>query len=206
MSDSARSLKSPARRFSSRSVTSGQFIAFTTSRQYASRSLTMVVVRAGCVVVGALVGAGAACVDVVVPGALPDLSPSRHPLRTTATASAASIQFRPMSPVLSSGRGSPAKQRVRWFAPALVGSPPIWAMMPLCSGTHHRHSDHPAGSRRKATPALIAEVTAQMVSGPGRGATPGPLTPTPYSLHMKQRISRFSRYGSSASSSSSVQR
>jgi hypothetical protein len=93
MSDSARSLKLPARRFSSRSVTSGQFIALTTSRQCASRRSLTVVVRAGCV----LLDAGAAGVEVV-PGALLELCPPPHPVRKTATASATSIQFRVMQP------------------------------------------------------------------------------------------------------------
>ena len=53
----------------------------------------VVVVRAGCVVLGA----GAACVDVV-PGALSDTCPPPHPVRKTATASATSIQFRVMQP------------------------------------------------------------------------------------------------------------
>ena len=163
MSDSARSSKSPARRFSSRSVTSGQFIILTTSRQCASRSLTVVVLRAGCVVVGALVGAGAACVDVVVPDALPDVSPSPHPVRTMATASAASMKFRLMQPCPLVWPRIARKAACQMGGPRFVGSPPTWSMMPLRSGTHHSHSDHPAGSRirRKATPALVARVTAK---------------------------------------------
>jgi hypothetical protein len=136
ISDSARSLKLPARRFSSRSVTSAQFIAFTTSRQCASRSLTVVVVRVGRVVVGA----GAVWVDVVAPGALSDVSPSPHPVSTTAAASATSIQFRGMQPRPLVWLRIARPSSVRWVARALVRPPPTWSMMPLNSGTHHSHS------------------------------------------------------------------
>jgi len=58
-------------------------------------------VGAGGVVVGALDGAEAAGGEVVAPAAPPDRSPSPHPVKTTATASAASIQFRTMQPSLA---------------------------------------------------------------------------------------------------------
>lgn len=49
-----------------------------------------------------------------------------------------------------------------------------------------------SSANRPRNPSVTAKVTAK-VSGPGRGANPGPLTPTT-SLHKQQRIIGVSRY------------
>ena len=64
----------------------------------------------------------------------------------------------------------------------------------------HKHPVPFHAARPVVWPRIARQADRQMVSGPGRGASPGPLTPAPCSLPHEERISRFSRYSRNAGS------